>query len=57
MMVDDGNGMLKNGGRWRVFMDVIVVDDYDVNGSRVHSVATRSGRNLTEAIQGATCIA
>lgn len=55
--MDDGNGMLKNGGRWRVFMDVIVVDDYDVNGSRVHSVATRSGRNLTEAIQGATCIA
>lgn len=28
-------------------MDVMVVDDYDVNGSRLGSVATRRSRNLT----------
>lgn len=27
-------------------MDVIVIDDYDMNGSQLGSVATRSGPNL-----------
>lgn len=46
-VVDDGEGMLKEGGRGRIFMDVVVPHDSEVNGNRLRSVAIRSGRNLT----------
>lgn len=44
---DDGDGLLKDRGRQRIFMDEIVTDDCNVNGNRLRSVAIRSGRNLT----------
>lgn len=44
---DGGDGMLKDGGRGRIFMDVVIFDDCDVDGIHRRSVAIRSRRNLT----------
>lgn len=35
---DGGDGMLKEGGRGRIFMYVVVLDDCDVDGIRRRSV-------------------